>query len=576
MRITGKKTYRKQIFAGMLISAVIPLALFYSLLIMAVGAYSNKNLQKEAGELIDLVAENLEVGFKGTAEGLRALSENTAIHAVLRENDGSETPAVYRQMYVVDKEYGKIANFCIYDKDGNLISYVGSDKFIESGLATDWGVLFEANMYPGEYIIRNGKKYQGTEKKKFLRIGRAITDEDVTLGYAVAVIDSDNIDYMLEGTGIEKAGVIHILDDFDEPVYASVSVAAEEEFEAVEKELLRSLKNSIVSDDEEYIYYHGYDETIKLHIIFRQYVKFKKELMGQLTVFGAMGAALCIVLSFILSGFFSRKFYNPIQKITTDIEKVGQGDYTARIDIDKSNEDELSVLSRNINKMTEALEENTGRLIERERELGNANIKMMQAQLNPHFIYNTLDTIKWIGKANDVPEVATISSRLAKILRTSINSEQFVTLNKELELVESYMEIQKIRFDDKFEFIIDISNEYMKVCIPKLILQPAVENSIVHGFEERDNGKILITAENEGSTFIIKISDDGCGIGEDELKRLNRFEEPNQPEKEEKSGNSIGLYNVNAIIKLHYGDEYGIHIASEYNRGTTVTYRLPL
>lgn len=568
-------TYRRKIFIGMFLAAVIPMALFYVLSITALGAYSKNNLRKEASESMAVVEEALNNGMNRVLDSVGDISENGAVYMAFMSDDITESPAIYRQLYVADKANGRNADFCLYDADGNLVTYVGSGQYVEDKIATDWGVLFEAQRNPDVCVIRNAKKYQGTDREEFLRVGKAITGNNSVAGFVVAVIDSDNIDYMLAATGIEKMGVIHILDDFDEQIYSSMSVVEEEEYSLVQKELVRGDGDEMEGPKKEYNYYHRFLEDLRLHVIFRQYYKNNVVLTRRLATFGGFVALFSIVVCFVLSGFFSKRFYNPILSITKDIEKIGQGDYSARIDIKDAPKDELAVLSENINQMTATLEDNTQKLVERERELGNAHVNMLQAQLNPHFIYNTLDTVKWIGKANNVPEVATISSGLAKILRTSINSQQIVTLRQELELVKSYVDIQKIRFDDKFEFIMDIPDDIIKAKIPKLILQPVIENCIVHGFEDRTNGKILISGYRDDDKLRLSVKDDGCGIEKEELIELNRFDHLGRKNEEDNPGNNIGINNVNSIIQLHYGKEYGLLIESVPGKGTVVGYLLP-
>ena len=196
----------------------------------------------------------------------------------------------------------------------------------------------------------------------------------------------------------------------------------------------------------------------------------------------------------------------------------------------------------------------------------------MQAQLNPHFLYNTLDTIKWVAKANQVPEVATLSSSLATILRAGISENQFCMLEKELDLVRNYCDIQKIRFDDCFDLEIDVPDDIKKAYVPKLILQPIVENSIIHGLEGRRDGHINITAvkrERDPDTEILEITvtDNGKGIN-DEMIALIEADDPAALE------GHLGIKNVNTIIRLYYGKEYGVH-ATRLENGTEMKVTLP-
>lgn len=137
---------------------------------------------------------------------------------------------------------------------------------------------------------------------------------------------------------------------------------------------------------------------------------------------------------------------------------------------------------------------------------------MMQAQLNPHFLYNTLDTIKWMGKIHQAPEIATISADLADILRSSISADELVPLRQELRLVERYVEIQNIRFSGAFALTVEVDEPLRDVPVPKLMLQPLVENAILHGFRDRSGGEIRISAYRAEEDLILTVRDNGCGV----------------------------------------------------------------
>ena len=184
-------------------------------------------------------------------------------------------------------------------------------------------------------------------------------------------------------------------------------------------------------------------------------------------------------------------------------------------------------------------------------------------------ILDTLDTMKWVAKANHIPEIATLAAKLAKILRTSISSAQFITLQEEMTLVESYAKIQKIRFNGKFDFRYEIAPETEEILVPKLIVQPIVENAVIHGLADADEGHIFVRAYLERKELVIEVSDDGCGISDEVIRRLGNRD------KEQKNGH-IGFYNVDTIIRLHYGKDYGLRAERLAAGGTKVTIRIPV
>ena len=260
----------------------------------------------------------------------------------------------------------------------------------------------------------------------------------------------------------------------------------------------------------------------------------------------AVGAVLCGIVSTALS----RSFSKPLSIIADGMKQFRGGNMDAQVELNR--EDEFKQLAVGFNKTTVQVKEMLKERVEAEHKLNETRIAMMQAQLNPHFLYNTLDTIKWVAKANQIPEVATLSSSLAKILRGSISDPQFVTLDKELKMVVSYCDIQRIRFDDSFDITIDVDDGLKDCIIPKLLLQPIVENAIIHGFEDRRDGHIEISAETEDDRMlVITVTDNGKGIS-DEMIRILQDKDP-----EQLSGH-LGLSHVGTILRIYYGDECGI------------------
>jgi two-component system sensor histidine kinase YesM len=187
-------------------------------------------------------------------------------------------------------------------------------------------------------------------------------------------------------------------------------------------------------------------------------------------------------------------------------------------------------------------------------------------------LYNTLDSIKWLAKLNGVNEISVIASKLGNLLKNSINNrEDLVTVKESLFLIDSYLSIQKIRFHDKFEVEIDIDSAIMKCLIPKLVIQPVVENSIVHGIENKiGKGFLKIAGKRENDNIVFEIADDGIGISK------QRLEELRSSVVEESVSESIALPNINNRIKLYYGDDYGIEIFSEEDKGTKVRLTMPV
>lgn len=200
--------------------------------------------------------------------------------------------------------------------------------------------------------------------------------------------------------------------------------------------------------------------------------------------------------------------------------------------------------------------------------------KMLASQINPHFLYNTLETIRMKAHFNGQEEIAEIVKMLGKLMRRNLEVKHSkVSLESELELVRSYLEIQKARFEDRVEYIINVNTDISDCYVLPLLLQPIVENTFVHGFEGKgDKGIIEIDINAYEDKLVISVSDNGSGIDDKKLEEIKQKLEKNECEIEE----SIGLCNVNGRIKLYYGTEYGLNIESKLNMGTKVSIYLPL
>lgn len=274
---------------------------------------------------------------------------------------------------------------------------------------------------------------------------------------------------------------------------------------------------------------------------------------------------IAIIVAIIISG----SIVKPIQNLKNNMTNVSNGDLNSYY---KSNtKDEISDLGVYYNEMLDNLKLSILEIKKIERLKREAELKALQSQINPHFLYNTLDTIQWKALEYNNIEVANIVNSLSGLFRVSLSGgKEFITIEEEINHAKYYLEIQKIRYKDKIEYKFNVDNDIDHFLIPKLIIQPLIENSIYHGIKTKDqNGFIDINVYKEDNYIYIKVSDNGLGIKKDKLSEilLNLY---NSKESEH-----YGLYNVNERLKLTFNDMYKITIVSEYNKGTEVIIKLP-
>lgn len=264
---------------------------------------------------------------------------------------------------------------------------------------------------------------------------------------------------------------------------------------------------------------------------------------------------------------------NPLKKFIKTMEEIEKGDLSQRCHM-KYN-DEIGQLGRSFNRMLEKIEELIRIVNNTNARKREAELQALQAQINPHFIYNTMESIRMMAKLNGDRDTSQMAMILGKLLRYSINiKNKIVTVAEEVEHLKNYLVIQNYRFNDRFRLILDIDEELMKMKVIKLIYQPIVENFICHGMENREGeGIIHIKGRKEPEGVIFRIEDNGCGMAADELAAVNR--RLNDFTVVEEGSGGVGLRNINERIKLFYGEAYGILVESTAGFGTTVTIRLP-
>lgn len=260
----------------------------------------------------------------------------------------------------------------------------------------------------------------------------------------------------------------------------------------------------------------------------------------------------------------------PLKKLERHMARVTIENMNEQVNI--TTDDEIGHLAGNFNSMLERIENLKEQVVEEQEDKRRYELQALQAQINPHFLYNTLDSIIWMAETQDSNIVA-MTEALAKLFRISLNKgNEEILLKKEIEHVKNYLIIQSMRYADKFTFEICVEPEVEKCRIIKLILQPIVENCIYHGIKKkRGSGHIRIRAFREECNLIIKVEDDGCGMSQEMCRKMLSY----KVESENISGSGIGVKNVNERIQLRFGKEYGLSYQSEEGKGTTVTYLLP-
>ena len=299
----------------------------------------------------------------------------------------------------------------------------------------------------------------------------------------------------------------------------------------------------------------------------KEYQKFFETLI----VFSMIAFVAVFGLTVLLSYYIPRSITKPLRKLNEMTQQVAAGNLSVRSDVETG--DEVGVLSDSMNTMIDKINELLEQVTTEQMRLRKAEFELLQSQINPHFLYNTLDAIIWLAEAGEQKKVVRMVRSLSEFFRTSLNrGKDIIHITEELQHVRSYLEIQQVRYQDILNYEIDVPEELGIYMIPKITIQPLVENALYHGIKnKRGSGKIILRGRKEENRLILEVEDDGIGISKERLWQVK-----DGIQRKILTGKDIyGLYNVNERIRLNFGEEYGIDIQSTYGEGTLVQVVLP-
>ena len=285
----------------------------------------------------------------------------------------------------------------------------------------------------------------------------------------------------------------------------------------------------------------------------------------------------CVIISLVLvvivSFKFSRTLTNPIFKLKRLMKQAESGDLTVRFNFQHN--DEIGELGQSFNHMIARIDQLIQMVYVEQENKRTAEMKSLQEQIKPHFLYNTLDTISWMARDYDAEDIVRLVDALTNMFRIGLShGKDIITVKEEITHVSNYLYIQKIRYKDKLNYVIHVDESLYAIEVPKLILQPLVENAIYHGVKaKRGGGTITITGVPEGENLVFTVQDDGAGMLQEKVEELNRRMSERSVLDEQKS---FGLFYIRERIQLCYGTGYGVHVESALGEGTRVTITLPL
>lgn len=553
-------SFKGRLFAAFLLASLVPLLICSAMLLQIFRLRMTEDDAADADERLGSVAAALDSACGGFDSAREAIQGDRLILSALSGGEAEDT-RVYARLFEHTGQTRDFARFDLYDAAGQL-RYSTRSGGLDGELPTDWGILGKAAGGGLVFLACDGAEDTASP---LLQGAAALSLPDgETAGYLVISLYQSDFYTLLEGKYGAKYTLL-LLDPYWRGVYCTQPALGESLAGELRSRLLSG--QSLDGAQGDFLYSVALHEQTGLYLVLQRAQVFTRETVALLYTVSLSCALAGVLVSVLLSLSLSRQMFRPIGQLRAGIREVERGNLD--VSLAQARGDELGELSRHFNSMVAALKYNQQQLLENQRELNQAQIRMLQAQLNPHFLCNTLDTMKWISKINKVPQVALMSTDLADILRFCISPEEFVPLGREMEILQRYIEIQRIRLSDAVSFSEELPEELAGCLVPKMILQPIVENAILHGLDGVENGEVDIRVYSmDAGRLRIVVSDNGHGLPPG---MEGRYRE-NFP-----SGVSghLGLYNVDTILLKYYGEDYGLELRNRPGGGAEVTAALP-
>ncbi|GAB6989252.1 sensor histidine kinase [Paenibacillus pini] len=583
-----KKSIKNKIILSFLLVLILPTT------IISITSYRisvnilEEKLSDSFNSNLSFIGDNIEKELEEWEHISKFINGNPVIRNVMMTSYGNDLEYYY-DMKRVDQEletysintniFAYVSSLVILGNNGRNILYGEDANSLDLERIKEQPWFKEVNSMNGKVmwlgIHKNIANYR-VQNQSVVALGRAIKGDknNKFIGTLYLTFKESYFTGLLKNIKLSEGGRLYIVDNLDHIVFDSENKLMNEPFPGMAE--IREHQNN------DYLFTNGNKEgqLLLAQVPIKNYdwrvietIPYSSLKNGTDKIFkNTIGIFL---ISFIITSiiwlFVSSHIVSPIRKLTDSMKKVQEGDLTVRVDIERP--DEVGIMNKHFNFMIKRIQELFHSNLEEQEKKKNAEYKALQAQINPHFLYNTLNTIRWmaiIQKSDNIREVVEVLGRLLK--NTIKHDGPFVRVEEELSNLKDYVYIQKIRYNNNFDVKYDIQDEILAMPCVKFILQPIVENAIFHGIEPKEDpgGEILISMKYLNNQLMIRIRDNGVGMSNILLEELNH-----RMILDVHSG-GIGMMNVKERLKLTYGEESAFIIRSEKDIFTEIEMIIPV
>ncbi|MFC5467951.1 sensor histidine kinase [Cohnella suwonensis] len=581
----GFFTKLRSIQTHMLLSSIFLIVL--SIFIMSIISYylTKDAVQAKAQAYTTELVKQVNNNIKSYVNGMKYMSDlaagNHTVQAYLSgdayaslQGEKKDKQAIADMLESMLVSRADIASVNIFGYGGQFVS---GRKELELNPYIDYQALswYENAQAAGGVNVLSPSHVQPAFKGRYpwvVSLSRELVSKDGRkLGIFLADLNFSVMNDMFKDIRLGQRGYLFIVDSEGKIVYHPQQQLVYSNLKSEKIEEVLAVENGTFTSDEgrDSRMYTVRDSDFGWKIVGVSYVN---ELVGnqnEIRFSFILWGFICVLLAIVLSFFLSQRVSKPIKRLQDSMKEVEKGNFDIYVMVPKTIE--IGRLARAFNIMVGKIKELMTQVVRDQELKRQSELNALQAQINPHFLYNTLDSIVWMAESNKSKEVVLMTSALAKLFRASISKgEELVSIRTETEHIANYLMIQKMRYKNKLDYQIEIAESVYDYKTIKVILQPIVENAIYHGIKMKHGpGLIRITAEETDTEIHIVIEDNGNGMDEETLRTLLL------PGRDTGEGRGVGVRNVHERLKLYFGPEYGLTYKSVPGEGTSVLFRIP-
>lgn len=547
---------------AMITAVTLCVAVFVSLYSNALMRDVRVNSEQIVGQT-ELAVNNFFDSMKSKLMLIRDVVENT-------ENDDELKSRLSTLTYVQNDIYA----VTIYGENGEILSSVGNAAELKKNIYKD--LSFDKELFDsGDEIVFSEPHVQTLFKDSYpwvittaLRMRKNVLDG----AYIAVDFKFSEIAAYIDNVGVGRQGYCFIEDKYGNIVYHPQQQLLFSGLKSEKTEYIKQLPDGLTS--EENVVY-----SIKT-LSGRQWRIVGLSFTGEIAAEGERQIALsilvsfvcCVIICLVVLAVYSKIVNRPVKELI-DAMKHFEKD-TDNFSFNEKDEkvSEIKILSDSFGHMSVRIKELMEKVRREETELRKTELKALQAQINPHFLYNTLDSIQWMCERGETDNASKMVGALAKLFRISISrGHELITIKDEINHVKNYLVIQSFRYREQFSYSFEVDEKLETFLCNKITLQPLVENAIYHGIDRLvDEGEIKITvkeAEDDQNDILMIVEDNGVGMSEEQCRKILC--------KERSDSSGIGVKNVNDRLKIYFGEKYGLTVKSELDVGTVMTARIP-